>query len=163
MNWDAIGAIGEVLGAIAVVVTLIYLALQVRQNTDALKLGTAHNTTTELADVNLFPSGNHEIADIFLRGLEDIEDLERVERLRLYGYFHKYCRTQENVHYQFTHNALEAELFEGITIQFISVMSMPGPRHYWQARKYWYNQKFQVYVDQQLSSPALKPFKLTGR
>ena len=33
MNWEAIGAIGEVLGAAAVVVTLGYLAVQIRQNT----------------------------------------------------------------------------------------------------------------------------------
>jgi hypothetical protein len=31
MNWDAIGAIGEIIGAAAVLITLIYLALQVRQ------------------------------------------------------------------------------------------------------------------------------------
>ena len=33
MNWDAIGAIGELLGALVVVVTLGYLAIQIRQNT----------------------------------------------------------------------------------------------------------------------------------
>lgn len=32
MNWDAIGAIGEVVGALAVVISLVYLALQIRQN-----------------------------------------------------------------------------------------------------------------------------------
>ena len=37
MNWDAIGAVGEVGGAIGVVVTLIYLAGQLRQNTNALR------------------------------------------------------------------------------------------------------------------------------
>ena len=37
MNWDAIGATGEVLGAIAVVATLIYLAIQIRENTRASK------------------------------------------------------------------------------------------------------------------------------
>ncbi len=37
MNWDAIGATAEALGAIAVVVTLGYLAIQVKQNTSALK------------------------------------------------------------------------------------------------------------------------------
>jgi hypothetical protein len=35
MNWEAIGAIGEVLGALAVIVTLVYLAVQIRQNTAA--------------------------------------------------------------------------------------------------------------------------------
>ena len=36
MNWEALGAIGEVVGAIAVVLTLAYLAIQVRQNSNAL-------------------------------------------------------------------------------------------------------------------------------
>ena len=31
MNWDAIGAVGEMLGAIAVFVTLGYLAVQVKR------------------------------------------------------------------------------------------------------------------------------------
>ena len=35
MNWDAIGALSELLGATAVVVSIIYLALQVRQNSSS--------------------------------------------------------------------------------------------------------------------------------
>ena len=37
MNWEAIGAIAETLGAIGVIATLVYLALQIRQNTNALE------------------------------------------------------------------------------------------------------------------------------
>ena len=37
MNWEAIGAVGEVVGAIAVVATLVYLATQIRQNTKTVK------------------------------------------------------------------------------------------------------------------------------
>ena len=32
MNWDAIGAIAELAGAIGVIASLIYLARQIRQN-----------------------------------------------------------------------------------------------------------------------------------
>ncbi len=45
-----LGAVGEFIGAIAVVVTLIYLAIQMRQNTNALKLNTARSVTEELQD-----------------------------------------------------------------------------------------------------------------
>ena len=38
MNWDAIGAIGEIIGAIAVVATLFYLAIQVRETRKDAKL-----------------------------------------------------------------------------------------------------------------------------
>ena len=37
MNWEAIGAVGEVVGAIAVVVTLVYLTLQLKQNTQSVQ------------------------------------------------------------------------------------------------------------------------------
>ena len=33
MNWDAIGAVGEILGALGVIVTLVYLSAQIRQST----------------------------------------------------------------------------------------------------------------------------------
>jgi len=38
MNWEALGAIGEIVGAVAVVVTLVYLAVQIRQNTRSAKV-----------------------------------------------------------------------------------------------------------------------------
>lgn len=37
MNWDALGAIGEMLGAIGVIATLLYLSVQIRQNTRAIR------------------------------------------------------------------------------------------------------------------------------
>jgi hypothetical protein len=40
MDWSAIGAIAEIIGAAGVVVSLMYLAYQVRQNTRATKAGT---------------------------------------------------------------------------------------------------------------------------
>jgi hypothetical protein len=46
MNWEAIGAIGEILGAVGVIVTLAYLAFQIRQNTQGLRL-TARQTLTQ--------------------------------------------------------------------------------------------------------------------
>ena len=40
MNWDAVGAISQIVGAALVGITLIYLAVQLRQNTAALKSST---------------------------------------------------------------------------------------------------------------------------
>ena len=52
MNWDAIGACAEVVGAIGVVVSLVYLAIQVRSNTSALKAGASFETTHSWATFN---------------------------------------------------------------------------------------------------------------
>jgi len=39
MNWEALGAISEAAGAIAILVSLIYVAVQIRQNTQEFKRG----------------------------------------------------------------------------------------------------------------------------
>ena len=48
MNWDAIGAIGEVVGALAVVLSLIYLATQIRAGTRAARSQNIHTQTEQM-------------------------------------------------------------------------------------------------------------------
>ena len=54
INWDAIGAIGEVRGANAVVVTLVYLANQLKQNTRALHAASYEHWNTNAATYSDF-------------------------------------------------------------------------------------------------------------
>ena len=46
MNWEAIAAFGEVIGALAVVITLMYIARDIRQNSKSLSIA----TSSDLAD-----------------------------------------------------------------------------------------------------------------
>lgn len=56
------GALGELVGGVAIIVSLIYVGLQIKQNTNALKLNTAHNTVEELADLLLNPAQHADLA-----------------------------------------------------------------------------------------------------
>jgi hypothetical protein len=51
MNWEAIGAVGETVGALAVLVTLVYLAVQIRQNTKAVRAAAVDSTTSHLSKI----------------------------------------------------------------------------------------------------------------
>jgi len=51
INWDAIGAIGEIVGALGVIVTVGYLAIQVRQNTFASRAQTYQERTNASRDL----------------------------------------------------------------------------------------------------------------
>ena len=53
MNWEAVGAAGEIIGAVAVIISIIYLALQVRQNTAALR-SSATNAASEGLESEVF-------------------------------------------------------------------------------------------------------------
>ncbi len=162
MPLDQIANIAEISAAVLVIVSLIYVGKQIQQNTDTLKVGTAHNTAEDFSALYLLLAERADIADIFFRGLQDLEVLEPVEKLRFYAYFHKFFRTFENAYYQFTRGALEAEPFEGITQQLVILKSLPGVQVYWQDRKNWYNQRFQEYVDEEIMTIHVKGYRLAG-
>jgi hypothetical protein len=63
MNWDALGAMGELFGALAVVLTLGYLAVQIRQNSDGMKVA---------AKLDIEKNFN-EYTDLILRDTELLE------------------------------------------------------------------------------------------
>ena len=49
MNWDAIGALGEVVGALVVIISVTYLAIQVRQNTVASRAEALRTISIEIS------------------------------------------------------------------------------------------------------------------
>ena len=162
MPLDQIANIAEISAAVLVIVSLVYVGKQIQQNTDTLKVSTAHDTAEDFSALYLLLAERADIADIFFRGLQDLEVLEPVEKLRFYAYFHKFFRTFENAYYQFTRGSLEAEPFDGIKQQLVILKSMPGVQTYWQDRKNWYNQTFQEYVDSEIMPIDVKGYRLAG-
>ena len=82
MNWDAISAIGEAVGAAGVIASLLYLAMQVRASTRASAVEAKLASTRMYTDFMVMLVQSPEINDLFLRGRKDIELLERDEYIR---------------------------------------------------------------------------------
>ena len=80
-----LGNIGEFIGAIAVLVTLIYLAVQIRQNTVALRDGNATTVQINIQNLALSAITYREFGDIQIRGLSDPQTLTPPERIALYA------------------------------------------------------------------------------
>lgn len=79
MHWDAIGAIGEIIGAIAVVVTLIYFSLQIRQYDRGLRSSTFHATMHEFNQINI-QQLDPPLTGLMEQGLADPESLTETEK-----------------------------------------------------------------------------------
>lgn len=68
MNWEAIGAVAEVVGAGGVIMTLIYVAVQIRQNTRAIRGATLNAVTQHMQYENRWSA---EIGPSFRKALHD--------------------------------------------------------------------------------------------
>ena len=81
MNWEAIGAIGEILGALAVFSSLVYLANQIRAQNRESRIASVHELTEAYRDmisVLQYP----EMADLFVEALDNFDDLTPSKRIR---------------------------------------------------------------------------------
>jgi hypothetical protein len=70
VNWEAAGAIGEIVGAAAVVLTLLYLAVETRKNAQALDATTTREFGFRLSEWHREVARDPELKRISLKGLE---------------------------------------------------------------------------------------------
>ena len=69
MNWEAIGAVGEISGALAVVASLLYLAIQTKANAKAMRINAVWDAETAFAQVNYDHAHDPALVDILSRAL----------------------------------------------------------------------------------------------
>lgn len=76
MNWDAIGALGEIVGATAVVLTLIYLARQIKLQNRAGEIAAFEGILDELDRVNSLIAEDKNLYRLFMTGLNNPAELD---------------------------------------------------------------------------------------
>ena len=149
MNWDAIGAIGEIVGAVAVFASLIYLAIQIRAQNKESRLGAIFEFTDLYNQINDTITSNSEMADIWKKAISErgLGNLDDAERIRFSSLLQKITRTWENSYYQYNEGRLNERLWQSFNIQISEVAACPAYRSWWQQRSHWYSEEFQRFVE----------------
>jgi len=157
VNWEAISAIANVLGAIAVIVTLGYVAIQIRQNTSILKSTAtqgAHDQTSELYDML---ASNSELGEIFARGLEAPESLDGKETARFYSICMSATFKLQNWWFQTESGAIEGELFSSWAKILRPISALPGWSAFWQRRRFVFAPAFVAFLEESVFSMEPDP------
>ena len=87
MNWDALGAIGEIVGALAVLVTLAFLAIQIRTNTKAIRANSEYDIDRRWSDLNFEVGRDPTYTEIWARILSQdssTEDFTSAELIQVH-------------------------------------------------------------------------------
>jgi len=82
MTIQDLGSLGELIAALATILTLLYLAVQIRNNTKATRASTSLSVNDSLTTINNALRSDSEFTDIWLRGCHDLASLNDVERVR---------------------------------------------------------------------------------
>ena len=97
MNWEAIGAIGEVLGAAGVVITLAYLAVQMRLSNRLAKRAAVQGLLASRVEMNRFLASDPVLLDLVEKGAESPDDLDEGEWSRFRAFISTAIRHYEAI------------------------------------------------------------------
>ena len=154
MNWGAIGAVGEVFGGVAVLVTLLYLARQVRQLNKQSHVGSFQHMQDQLNDYLRVVSGSKDTAAIVIKGRQSFSSLDDIEQLRFEYIQFQLLNIIESHYTQARQTALddgyrtwvEDNLAEIVRGQF----SYPGCIEFWNSAEPYFDSDVQSLVNRAL-------------
>jgi len=146
MNWDAIGAIGEVVGAAAVVISIVYLAVQIRQNTSSTRSTVESEIALTLAN-SAFNAADGPIPEIIFRGIGDFDVLSDEEKARFVFYVLGWFRVWQLAYDQRMAGNLSNDSWESLELFISSAFTSPGVRRVWDVRGSTFKKSFRDYVE----------------
>ena len=152
MNWDAVGAVGEVIGALAVVFTLIYLAIQMKQNTLAVNQSAQQSMVAGTGAVLDSIFANPQGAEVWVNGLESWSSLTKAEKAQFASIMHHVMRLNEQAYLSFRAETFDPQIWLGMETAVREVISSPGAQEWWSLRKHWYCEAFRSLLDKSKAS-----------
>jgi hypothetical protein len=147
MNWDAVGAIAELVAAIGVVASLVYVGFQIRQNTLSVTASAHRAINDKFIRVNEFVGQDAETIKAFLVGRERIEELDEVDRGRFITVMMNILQHFEDVFYQHRKGLLEDQYWERIERMIGFYVTEPGVQAFWNIFRGWSTEDFSQYLD----------------
>jgi hypothetical protein len=141
MNWDAVSAIADVLATVGVIASLIYVAVQVRQNSKlidqsilATRSATVHEISVSFSRFYELLAQDSELSDIYQRGIRG-ETLTGNEVCRFESLLFIYVTWLEDADHQHTSDLYfdedDTDPVEGLDAIFKPLLSSPIGREWW--------------------------------
>src|SRR5438067_3150504 len=100
MNWEAISAVGQIVGAAGVIISVIYLAQQVRSNARQTRLASMRSMSDAFNQWLQSLAENAEFGDLYYRGMRDFESIQGPDLPRFSALMDHLFRIYEDMYYQ---------------------------------------------------------------
>ena len=142
--------VGELIGVLALIGSLVYVGIGVRQNARATRLSSLHDISSLYASVMMCVAQDTETSTLWVRGLQEYGHLNPGERARFIMLMGVSVRTMSQQFFQWRQGALDTENWNGMKAVIDDITLYPGFAEYWRLRSHQYSDAFQTYVNDAL-------------
>jgi hypothetical protein len=138
----------QILSGVGLIASLIFVAIQIRNNSRAVRAATFLNVSHAMVSALFNMANSRELTDIVLRGGDDFASLTRLEKARFRFHAMFLLSLNQNVFHQSKIGTLHADDWSSFSSDLVRYFEMPGARHAWQHYKGRFNPEFEAHVDQ---------------
>lgn len=146
MNWEAISAVSQLIGSIAVVVSVLYLAVQLRSSTRVARVAAQDAAAAALRDVTKPFMENAELNRVWRIGLEDFQTLSADDQARFFHAAHQFLKALETIHFHYVDGLLDLQLWEGWRELLRHYVATPGLEYYLDLRGAVFSARFRKFI-----------------
>lgn len=162
MSLSGLASIGSLISGVAVLISLIYLALQVRQAERNQRALMQQGRADRNANVNL-RTAERDMVDAVFSGNDGAEDLSLTEFRQFYLAFSAALWGFEDTFFQHRHKMLANAMFESSVATMRAAFSRPGYRAAWTLTRARRDPTFRAFVDQLIEEArAVPPVDIFG-
>ncbi len=161
MTIQELGSVGELVAALATVVTLVYLAIQIRSNTSAVRSAAAQSVHEAFATWYRLLAADPSLARLMTEGLRNYASLSEADRARFVATCMAFLFCSQDAFLKWRQGSLSQELWRGWELVVMNLVHAPGGKEFWAERGYLFGDKFREHVENDLMTrkphPLAKP------
>ena len=146
MTLENINYVAQTVGVAAILVSMIFVSVQIRQNTRALKATSHHAITDSFNALNALIISDQNVARLWRLGMAG-STLDEDERTSVNFMTIAYMRIFETLYYQFGTGALEPKLFEAELNTLKWTVTNPGFMAWWPANPISFSAEYRAFID----------------
>jgi hypothetical protein len=144
MSLNDLANLSEGIGGIAIVVTLIYLAIQIRQNTRMMRAA-AHHSVNELGvHINLALGTDPEASRILQLGAANYAELDPHQRLMFHLMMRANFSGAEDFYIQAREGLLDADMWDSRKLSMTRYLQQPGVQIWWERNSELFSRDFVI-------------------
>jgi len=153
MTLNDVYTITQILAALAVVASLVFVGLQVRLANHMMRAEAMRNHADKFQSVSRAMFEIPGMAPLFAKGFDGMASFDAVERMQFINIVMWILRIAEELHLQFEEGLIERDLWDANCRIWVRTFQGKGPREAFEVRRELFTPKFQTFFDDLVSRP----------
>jgi hypothetical protein len=157
MNWEVVQTASSIIGTIALALTVVYLAIQVKRNTKATYSQTYQFAMQALGEMAAIVGDTKEKARIFSVGMAEPDKLAKDEYLQFAYLGISLFRRYENVFFQYQSGMIDDDFWFGHKDNLLWFFHRPGTQLWWKERRLGFSRSYREFLESTSPEEVIAP------